>query len=199
MNQRLLWWVGRGLAALVFALGLQAVSARAATITVTTTSDEFGSGVGCSLREAVKTANANADFGSCAHSGGFGVDLILVPPGIYELGLAGIDEDLDATADLDILGNVTISATGSTPTIRGDSGGYSGRLVHVHSPAVATIKNVTLGIASVPGGRAGGCVRVESGATLSMVNTNVSNCSANGNAGGILNMGTMTIDRKSVV
>ena len=193
MNQRLWWWVGRGLAALLFALGLQAVGARAATITVTTTADEFGSGVGCSLREAVKTANANADFGSCAHSGGFGVDLILVPPGIYELGLAGIDEDLDATADLDILGNVTISATGSTPTIRGDSGGYSGRLVHVHSPAVATIKNVTLGIASVPGGRAGGCVRVESGATLSMVNTNVSNCSANGNAGGILNMGTMTI------
>ncbi len=193
MNQRLLWWVGRGLAALVFALGLQAVSARAATITVTTTSDEFGSGVGCSLREAVRTANSNSDFGSCAHSGGFGADLILLPPGTYELTLAGIDEDANATADLDILSSLTISATGSTPTIRGDSGGYSGRLVHVHSPAVATIKNVTLGIASVPGGRAGGCVRVEIGASLSLLNTNVTNCSANGNAGGILNMGTLTI------
>ena len=193
MNQRLWWWVGRGLAALIFTLGLQALGARAATITVTTTADEFGSGVACSLREAVKTANGNADFGSCAHSGAFGSDLILVPPGTYELTIAGIDEDADATADLDILGNVTISATGSTPTIRGDSGGYSGRLVHVHSPAVATIKNVTLGIASVPGGRAGGCVRVQPGATLSLVNTNVTNCSADGNAGGILNMGTLTI------
>ena len=150
MNQRFWWWLGRGLAALVFALGLQAASARAATITVTTTADEFGSGVACSLREAVRTANGNADFGSCAHSGGFGTDLILLPPGTYELTIAGIDEDADATADLDILSSLTISATGSTPTIRGDSGGYSGRLVHVHSPAVATIKNLTPGIASVP-------------------------------------------------
>ena len=193
MNRRILGWVGRGLAALAFALGLQAASANAATITVTTTSDEFGSGVNCSLREAVKSANDNANFGTCAHSGSYGTDLILLPPGTYELTIAGIDEDADASADLDILSNVTISATGSTPTIRGNSAGYSGRLIQVHSPAVATIKNVTLGIASVPGGRAGGCVRVETGATFSLVNTNVSNCSADGNAGGILNMGTMTI------
>ena len=193
MNRRILWCVGRGLAGLLFALAVQAGIARAATITVTTMTDEFGSGPACSLREAVRTANGNADFGSCAHIGAFGSDLILVPPGTYELTIAGIDEDADATADLDILGNVTISATGSTPTIRGDSGGYSGRLVHVHSPAVATIKNVTLGIASVPGGRAGGCVRVEIGASLVLLSTNVTNCSANGNAGGILNMGTLTI------
>ena len=112
MNRRILWCVGRGLAGLLFALAVQAGIARAATITVTTMTDEFGSGPACSLREAVRTANGNADFGSCAHIGAFGSDLILVPPGTYELTIAGIDEDADATADLDILGNVTISATG---------------------------------------------------------------------------------------
>ncbi len=188
----MLWWAGRGLAALVFALGLQALGARAATITVTTTTDEFGSGVDCSLREAVRSANDNANFGSCAHSGAFGADLILLPPGIYELTISGIDEDADATGDLDILGNLTISATGSTPTIKANASS-SDRLIHVLSPAVATIKNVTLGITAIPGGRAGGCVRVEPGATLSLLNTNVSNCAADGNAGGILNRGTMTI------
>ena len=50
-------------------LGL-AASARAATITPNTLSDEYNVGTSCSLREAVEAANTDAAFGGCTAGSG---------------------------------------------------------------------------------------------------------------------------------
>ena len=103
---------GVALAALltVMALGVPAVPAYAAgTITVNTTVDEPGAGANCSLREAVQSANNNANFGGCALSGTqpFTINL---GAGTFQLTIAGANEDVNATGDLDIRASGTIIA-----------------------------------------------------------------------------------------
>ncbi|MGH9381707.1 MAG: hypothetical protein ACRD2Z_14000, partial [Thermoanaerobaculia bacterium] len=60
---------------------------------------------GCSLRAAIQEANALP-----------GADTILVPPGIFVLSLAGIDEDEAATGDLDVTDAVSIAGAGDCDT-----------------------------------------------------------------------------------
>lgn len=85
------------------------VAAPAATFTVTKTFDT-NDGVcnaDCSLREAVRAANAGAG----ADLINFGVN------GTFQLTLAGAGENAAATGDLDITGPVTIQGNGSGNTI----------------------------------------------------------------------------------
>ena len=92
--------------------------ARAASITVTTTSDEYGAGAGCSLREAIRAANTNAAFGGCP-AGAAGSDTINLGAGTYQLTIAnagGTNEDGNATGDLDILESLIIQGAGSGAT-----------------------------------------------------------------------------------
>src|SRR5215510_2291130 len=66
--------------------------AGAATITV---------GPGCSLTDAIKSANANADVGTCSHTGDYGADTIVLPFGTYTLTAVdnvGIEPDGAAAA-----------------------------------------------------------------------------------------------------
>jgi len=73
------------LCALVFSSTCLFAPAQAVTdalinnINVNTTADEFGSGGSCSLREAVQSANGDADFGGCNSSGIYGNDVINIP------------------------------------------------------------------------------------------------------------------------
>lgn len=60
----------------------------------------------CSLRDAIRQANATVER-----------DTIHVPAGTYTLTIAGADEDLNATGDLDILWPVDIVGAGMTSTI----------------------------------------------------------------------------------
>src|ERR671921_618797 len=78
------------LAALVFSLAL-APPAHAATISVTTTTDELNADGDCSLREAVRAANLDASVDACV--AGTGADMITLPAGTYLLSVAGRDED----------------------------------------------------------------------------------------------------------
>ncbi|MBL7162729.1 MAG: CSLREA domain-containing protein [Anaerolineales bacterium] len=56
--------------------------ARAATINVDTTDDEYNTDPAeCSLREAIQAANTDAAFGGC--DAGSGDDTISLPAGIY--------------------------------------------------------------------------------------------------------------------
>ncbi len=66
-----------------------AVSVSAATILVTTTVDENGTGPDCSLREAIHAANTDSAYGGCS-SGVAGADIISLPPGIYTYGSQSI-------------------------------------------------------------------------------------------------------------
>src|SRR5262245_7134946 len=59
-------------------------------ILVTTTADEydkFGTGLGCSLREAITVANTDAPFGGCSKDGA--TDVIVLDAAAYELARNG--------------------------------------------------------------------------------------------------------------
>ena len=71
-------------AAVGVAIAAERVSA-AGTINVNTTADENGTGAGCSLREAFKTADDNANFGGCTGAGGGAPFTVNVPAGTYAL------------------------------------------------------------------------------------------------------------------
>ena len=96
---------------------------RAAIITVTTTADSVDANLGAcagltlaslpgpdgevSVREAVCAANAEA-----------GPDVIqFSTPGVFTLTIAGVDEDLGATGDLDVRDELTIQGLGAGSTI----------------------------------------------------------------------------------
>ena len=194
----------RTLGALLLSCSIFAVGAQAAlinTITVNTTSDEFGSGASCSLREAVQSANTDADFGGCTHSGTYGInDKVSMPAGgFFSLTRIGIDEDANSTSDIDITDDLAVQGNGSVTTSIGNlSGTYSGRIIHVLNGATVTLSGVTLRDGSVPTGRAGGGLRTEPGTHVTLNDTRVVFNDANGNAGGILNRGTMTLNNSLV-
>src|SRR5215207_8242142 len=71
-----------------------------APLAVTSTEDELNADGDCSLREAIMAANTDTTIDRCL--AGPGVNTLVVPVGLYTLGLAGAHEDSTATGDLDI-------------------------------------------------------------------------------------------------
>lgn len=121
-----------GLAALA-ALTLAPAALQARTFFVTRAGDT-NDGIcnrRCSLREAIVAANRNP-----------GPDMVFVPPGVYRLALAGRDEDLGATGDLDVTGDLTLYGAGPTVAIL-DGGGLD-RVLDVHAPAAVDIFHLTI-------------------------------------------------------
>lgn len=166
------------------------------TINVNTTADEYDASpnANCSLREAVRSANDNADFGGCNSTGIYGNDLINIPVGTYALTRVGIDDDTNSTADLDILASVALDGAGGAGDVVIKGGpNYSGRIVHVLAGTVV-LKDMTLRDGNLPNGRAGAGLRTEPGSTTTLSNVVVGLNTADGNAGGILNRGTMTLN-----
>ena len=105
-------WMARllGGVAAMGAFALAASTANAAIITVTTALDEFNTtpDTGCSLREAIESANRNSDFGGCMGSGAYGADTIVFTPTISVITLTitspfGTDNDNNAYLDLDVV------------------------------------------------------------------------------------------------
>ena len=95
-------------------------SAHAATISVDTEADELdilpATGTGCSLREAIQAANQDGDFGGCTGTS-YAADTIQLRPGLYRLTRSGRHEDANATGDLDLTGELTITGAGAADTI----------------------------------------------------------------------------------
>jgi CSLREA domain-containing protein len=153
--------------------GLPARLAKAATITVNTTTDELNTDGDCSLREAIRSANLDLAVDACA--AGSGADTINLPAGTYPLSLPGSDTtgelgDLDITADLTILG--------SGPLVTTVDGNGIDRVFEILG------SNVSMSRLSIVGGNsgitAGGGVRVGSGSlslTLVRVGDNVGSSS----------------------
>ena len=92
--------------------------------------------------------------------------MINLPPGTYNMDIAGADEDLGLTGDLDITDDVTIIGIGTT---RIES--HVGRILHVHSGNVS-ITGLTLLQGDANGdqgsGSAGGAVYNAAGSTLTL-------------------------------
>lgn len=93
--------------AIIAALGLLSpTAAGAATLVPTTTADEFGTGAGCSLREAIQAAQTDGAFDNCVVADDDDADTIVLQSGqTYALTLAGA-ENANATGDLDIVGQM---------------------------------------------------------------------------------------------
>jgi CSLREA domain-containing protein len=85
------------LVAVALALFLVAPSAFAADITVTTTEDELTTNGSCSLREAIRNANADAVVHADCPTGA-GADVIGLPPGVFRLTIPGREENAGSRA-----------------------------------------------------------------------------------------------------
>ena len=102
--------------AMVGALFASGAASAGFRVNVTTSNDEFGSGPGCSLREALYTIHHAANFGGCAHSAFFS-DQILVPAGTYSIGLTPVAANPEAGGAFKVLNAVSIFGAGASQTI----------------------------------------------------------------------------------
>src|ERR671915_480513 len=111
---------GVAVALLLFGLTVPAPADAALPFTVNNTRDEVDTNPGnglcqtfsgpgqCSLRAAIQEANAS-----------IGADTIIIEPGVYELEVPTLNEDLPETGDYDIHGSLTIVRSGA-PASAGD-------------------------------------------------------------------------------
>lgn len=158
---------------LVAMIGLALPSAAsAATISVTTTTDELDEGTRCSLREAITAANSDSSVGAEGCQPGDGADRIVVPAGRFALdrrvgGGVGTSEDLNVYGDLDILQPVTIVHGGIRPAII-DSQVSGERVIHVGNVVGVVISGLTIsgGAATTDEGSIGGGVLNAGGLTI---------------------------------
>ncbi len=173
----------------------------AANITVNTATDDFGSvASNCSLREAIQSANSNADFGGCTHTGSYGTDQIALPglsAGVFfNLTRVGTD-DTNNNGDLDIAGSLTITGAGvASSAIRSNFSAANSdrfRIFQIHGGTVSLI-DLTVRDGLEDGSVAGGGLRTEPNTSTTLTRVNVFQNSAAGNAGGILNQGSMVIN-----
>ncbi len=133
-----------GFLGIAFAILVGPSAAGAATINVTTTLDEFGTGTRCSLREAVWSANNDSAASAPGCAAGSGADTIMVPGGRFNLNQSTVegDEDLAVEGDLDITAPVSIVHTGiNLATV--DQRRSQERVFQVFAPAV-TIEGLTI-------------------------------------------------------
>lgn len=188
------------LLALPFALFVQGHTAYAATISVNTTDDNLTSDGNCSLREAIQAANMDVAVDAC--TAGSGADRIVVPAGAYALSIAGAGEDENATGDLDITADLTITGAGAATTIV-DGAGLD-RVFHIDPAGVgvtAELSGVTVenGLAAGAFFTLGGGIL--NGGTLTLNNSAVRNntgVTLDVFGGGIFNAGTMTLNDSTV-
>ena len=190
--------------AISIAVAVAASAAHAASITVNTATDDFGSvGSNCSLREAIESANNNADFGGCVSTGIYNAaitDVITLPTlgagGFFTLTRTGTD-DSNSAGDLDIDGNLRINGvSAANSVIRGvtsDPDNARHRLMHIIAGSVV-LNDLTLRDGLEDGATAGGGLRTSSDSIVTLNRVTVTANTAGGNAGGILNRGTMTIN-----
>ena len=187
-----------GLGLALSAALLLALPASAATISVNTTADQFGTGRACTLREAVQTANTDRAFGGCARKGS-GPDLILLRSGKRYLRSISAADDTNAGGDLDISGPVTIRPRDRAGRATIDAEGIS-RVLEVLGSSRVTISRVILrGGRPLPGeSPGGGAVRIESGGRLSLSRADIHRNRAAGMGGGLENQGNIVAKRVRV-
>ncbi|MDQ2911400.1 MAG: CSLREA domain-containing protein [Actinomycetota bacterium] len=174
--------------ALAATVALAAVAnAHAATFTVTRLDDPAPGACDsdCSLREAVRAANA-----------GSGGDTIELPAGRFRLTLGGAGEDAAATGDLDLAKSVTITGAGARLTTI--DAASTDRVFDVQTGVTVLIADVTITGGFVNGDGGG----IESAGVLTLVRDAVSGnealLSSNASGGGIDSSSTLTLTDTTV-
>ncbi len=172
-------------ASLIVALSLLTVAATDAhaartVVEVTTTTDEFGTGSACSLREAVQSANISGPFGGCSRRPQTGppsaeehpdaTEIALKGGATYRLTRAGTD-NTNAAGDIDILQPIQMLPVIANPKLVPppatiDPGGDDRALdFHIPSSLNSNVKDAQLSSLVIRGGSApgGGGIRVGRG------------------------------------
>lgn len=171
-------------------------SPAAAAIVVDTTADGYGTGPGCTLREAIHAANTNNFFDFC-DTGIPGLDVITLPAGKYNLTVGGALENANQTGDLDVTERIEIRGAGVTKTII-DAVGLGDRVLDAIGNASVTLKDLTIqgGDAGTAGG--GGIRMGSSGGALTLERVRVRDNAAAG-GGGIENSTSLLTIRDSTL
>lgn len=190
----------------VFLSALLPQVALATSYTVSITTDELdtspscitGSSTDCSLREALKLANANTSDDST----------IVIPAGTYTLSITGIgisagneggntDDDLNVNGDLDITNTsktITFQGANRTTTIvDGEGTSMQQRVFEVVANVEAIFEDLTIqdGNAQATSSDDGGAIYAAGDVTLSRVA--LQNNTSGGHGGGIYSLATTTI------
>jgi CSLREA domain-containing protein len=171
-NRRLPATLAIGLALVL----IPAAAAQAAVFFVTTTADGNNGGCTvslCTLRDAVIANNAV-----------LGTNIITLPAGLYNLTIAGANEDNAATGDLDIKAgsDLTINGAGAATTII--DGGALDRVFQVLGNATLfAVNDVTIRNGMVTG--SGGGILSSSTDSLRLTNCVVTGNKSSGQGGGI--------------
>ncbi len=194
-NKRYRFQVTRFVAVLIITLmglGVQGASvARAASIVVTTTTDEINTNGQCSLREAIINANNDDQSGSTDCAAGSGDDTItFAVDGTFTLDIGATNENAALDGDLDITDTdaLTLSGNGAQATII--AGNAAAESVFTVRAGTVTITGVT-----ITNGHAGGIANL---ATLTLNDSIISGNSAmsgqlDGGGGIHNNNGTLTV------
>ncbi len=169
--------------------------ARAATITVDTTTDDLTVNGNCTLREAIIAANTDTAVDACP--AGNGADTIEIPAGTYILSIAPTGPDDAASGDLNITADLTLN--GSGPNITTIEANGIDRVLDVANGSTVSISRLTL-----QGGNttmAGSGILVTNSSTLNLTLTRVAN-NISGAAiyvvsGSSLNIGSSRIENNS--
>ncbi len=176
----------RGLLVALASAFFWAGQAQAATFTVTRTDDPAPGACDsdCSLREAVRAANA-----------GSGGDAIVIPPGHYRLTRAGAGENAALTGDLDVTKDVTINGAGARSTAIDAVGGD--RVFDIGAVAVEIFRvTITGGLVD---GNGGG---IANAGTLRLVEDTISGNHAvyvnNQSGGGIDSTGSLVVEATTI-
>jgi CSLREA domain-containing protein len=169
-----------------------AAPATAATITVTTTQDETTQGDGkCSLREAIIVANTPGLIGDCTESDVVS-NTIVLGPHEYDLTIKPSGNDDGTTGDLDVVGTVPLTIKGAGVRLTTISAtALSDRVLAVGPGAKLTIEDLTINGGQAPGGAAGANAD-------NQLNLPPSPGGAGQPGGGLLNSGSLTLERVAV-
>ncbi len=146
----------------LIASSLVSATAHAATIPVDAPGDDLNLGPNgnCTFREAIQAANTNTAVDACL-AGAAGQDLIELPAATLTLAIAGVNEDGNATGDLDVLEAVEIRGAGSGATTV-DAAGLGDRVLQIADGVKVTLVELT-----VTGGRVlGGASETVSGGAI---------------------------------
>ena len=164
-----------------------AANGHAATFTVTRLDDPAPGACDsdCSLREAVRAANA-----------GLGGDTIAIPAGRFRLTIAGAAENAAATGDLDLTKSVTIQGAGARQTLIDGSG--IDRVFDVASGVTTLIADVTVTGGLVDGNGGG----IASAGTLTLLRDTIADNEAttvgNNPGGGVSSSGIVTVTQSTI-
>jgi hypothetical protein len=162
---------------------LPSVAAAAGAISVTTQTDLNGTGPGCSLRDAILSANLGSNVGGCTGTDGT-TDTISVPAGTYDLSAGELDAGTYVGADITIqgAGSATTTIQQTSPTAR----------VFNLDPYVVGSVAISISGVTISGGEAqafggGAILGGGPGDTLTLANSVVSGngCSGNNSGAGI--------------